>query len=210
MSGANGKANGKANAKETTTKDVMDKVADAKAATEKRAAAEAAAKKNPPKAMKRIEKRDMKKHFWIQLSDKELAKLGTDSGKLRGKINIRKDKFDDMKKKESAEIKELETELAGMLHTLGTGKEQREIECIEVKDFGKKEVRYMAGKKVLQSRNMTGEELQTAMVFNKTQKIVDKASSDAAVEQKLRKEATNFKEGKKKGNGKTGQSSARA
>lgn len=115
------------------------------------------------KAGKKFEKRDMKKSFWFALTDKEkkihadkMVRILTEKGK-------KELQFADVKKKWQGEIKELETQVEEHRQVYGAGKEWREVDCVEVKDFQKLEVRYTMGKKIMESRKMDDREKQMAL-----------------------------------------------
>lgn len=128
---------------------------------------------------KKFEKRDIKKSFWFTLTKDEkkhhadeMVRVMTDKGK-------KELQFSDVKKKWSGQIKELETTVEEHRQTYNAGKEWREVDCVEVKDFQKLEVRYMKGKEILQSRAMDEREKQMALnIKGKPINVTKKSAKD--------------------------------
>jgi len=124
------------------------------------------AQKKAAKKIKKIEKRDIKKSFWFDLSKKEKEDASDSLVKTMTKKIKKELQFNDVKKKWNGDIKELDSECNHYHKLLEAGKEWRELECIEIKDFAKLEVRYMHGTKLIDTREMNGEERQIALTIN--------------------------------------------
>lgn len=133
-------------------------------------------KKAAGKKANRIEKKTITKEFWNPLTDKELSAVGKEAGQLKAQINTRETALKNYNKERKAEIAELELEFSDLCSVLVAGKRKEEIECEMVKDFAKKTVRYMKGRKILEEREMTTEELQTS--FNVSDKPVEPKPED--------------------------------
>ncbi len=130
-----------------------------------------------PKVKRKVEKRDFKKSFWFLLTEKELKstiRKAVTANKLR---NEKVQTFTDLKKSKSAEISELEVQIQDFMRLLDTQKEWREVDCIEVRDYQKLEVRYVLGKKVLLSRKMDEKEKQ--MAFTMKNKPINSGKNEA-------------------------------
>jgi len=111
----------------------------------------------------KFERREIKKKFWFSLTTKEKDDSGKLAGEIDGQIQRDEEKAADLRKEWKVKIDGKRSKLRGLLATLKAGKEFREVDCEEVKDFGKKEIRYMVGKKCMESREMTSNELQLSM-----------------------------------------------
>ena len=130
-----------------------------KTVTKKRASGKASGKK----VAKKFEKRDIKKSFWFKLTADEKKHHADEMVRFMTEKGKKELQFADVKKKWQGEIKGLETEVEEHRQVYGAGKEWREVDCVEVKDFQKLEVRYTMGKKVMESRKMDEREKQMAL-----------------------------------------------
>lgn len=159
-------------------------------------------KKVAGKTTKKIEKREMKKSFWFKLTAEEKKHHADEMVRVMTEKGKKELQFSDVKKKWQTEIKELETEIDEHRQTYNAGKEWREVDCIEIKDFQKLEVRYMVGKKIMESRPMDDREKQMVLAvkgkpidIDKTQKtLIDKADDEMSKDVKeVMKEETGKK-----------------
>lgn len=151
---------------------------------------------------KHIEKREVRKRFWFVLDGEEKIQYGVKAAELEHKIEKEERIVTDLKEKvknHNSTITENSKERRSLLRAIKSGKELRDADAIEVRDFEKKEIRYLVGKKVVETRDMTEEEAQVSMKFKKDE------GKKEGVEQRLRKEAEAFRGKKKTVNG-TGKS----
>lgn len=150
---------------------------------------------------KHIEKRDVKKQFWFELTEKETREMSKQAGNLHAEIGKDDLAFTEVKKAWKAKIGKKQTELGTMLAVLKTGKEQREVEAQEIKDFDKREIRWVVDGKVIESREMKPEETQQSFALDASKKrkqdLAD-AKKTISAESKLRKEAEEFQSKRKK------------
>lgn len=162
---------------------------------------------------KHIERKDIRRKFWFPVTDKERSDYGMSAAKLEFEIQKEEEKVVDLKEKikaHNAVMKEAEKERRRILNAIQTKKEQREVDAIEIKDFDKKVIRYQVGKEILEERAMTAEETQMSINVDekkKREKALTDDKKQSTAEQKLRKQAEDFKN---KRNGKAGKASMAA
>lgn len=152
------------------------------------------------KKVTRIEKRELKRKFWFDLTKEEESKLGKDAAALHAEIKADGEALAAIKKEWNAKIKTKIVEHDRLSTIQNTGKECREVDAIEVRDYGKKEVRYMFGKKVMETREMNADELQTTMQLEKRQAERAEHAEEVkaqGTEQKLRDQAEEFQKKRK-------------
>lgn len=133
----------------------------------------------------RIEKKEVQKKFWFPLASKDKDKLGKEAGDVNATIIRDTEHLTNLKKEWNAKIDAKQGRLNDILEMLKAGKQFRDVDATEVKDFGKEEIRWMVDGKVFEKRPMTEVEKQTSMP-------VDPVKSGAA-EARLKKEAAAFK-----------------
>lgn len=167
-------------------------------------ATEPSTDKEPKKT--RVEKRDVKRKFWFPINDKEKSELMKLSLELDRQVDADRvllladiEKFSADKKARTAAINDKERNRKDINHHIRVSKELREVEAIEVRDYGKKEVRYVVGKTVMEQREMTADELQTS--FNLEKRNKERASEKTSANQSkaevaLRAEAEAFRQKK--------------
>lgn len=112
---------------------------------------------------KDTQERLVKKKLLVKLSDEEMRSLGAQAGELNTQINRLKLEFDDLKESYKNKISGMTGELNYMLKTLQAGQDYKEMECIEVKDYAEKKVRYILGEDVLFERPFTEADLQVSI-----------------------------------------------
>lgn len=148
----------------------------------------------------RLEKRELKKTFWFELTDKEKLSIGQTNAALGNEIKNDQAAFKEIKKEWSKRISGKVIEHDRVEAVIHTGKEMREVEAVEIRDYGKKEVRYMHGKLVMETRDMTPEEVQTTMQLEKREQERAEHATEVqaeSTEQKLRNEAESFQKKRK-------------
>ncbi len=106
------------------------------------------AKKASKKVAKKIEKHDVTKGFNFKLTAKEKQEHADNIVRLMTERMKKELQFGDVKKKWTTEIKELETEIETHRQVYSSGKEWREVKCVMVKDFTRKEIRWHYGKDI--------------------------------------------------------------
>lgn len=116
---------------------------------------------------KTMERRDVEKHFWFDLTIDETRTLAKKAGNTNEEIERMEEKFSDYKKAEGVKIKEKKTQLKYFLEILKTGKENRKTKCEEVKDFSKGEIRWVQGKETIKTVKMTDQDKQRSLDLNK-------------------------------------------
>lgn len=162
----------------------------------------------PEKAAKKthIEKREVKRKFWFSITDKEkgeMVKLSLELDRQvdvdRGQLLADIEKFNADKKARNAEINEKERNRKEVNHHIRVSKELREVDAIEVRDYGKKQVRYVVGKAVMEEREMNSDELQTSLNLERREKerkedkqATAQSATQSRAERALRAEAEAF------------------
>lgn len=126
-------------------------------------AKETKANKKEKGSKKKIEKRNIKKEMWFTLTEKETNVLGRGIGRLYTEKSKKENELKDITKRFRQEIGEFESDIAEKVNVINAGKEFRDVDCEEILDFGKEEVRYMFNKKVHISRPMTDKEKQMSL-----------------------------------------------
>lgn len=150
-------------------------------------------------AKKHMEKKEVNKDFWFDLTTKELQEMSRTAGNLDSEIQKDEEAFAQVRKEWKVRIGEKKTELRKMLAALRTQREIRTVDAIEVKDFDKKEVFWLYEGKEIERREMTAEESQMAINLEKRREAAKKAEEEktnGSAEDRLRKEATAFNEKK--------------
>lgn len=160
-------------------------------------------------AKKHIEKKEVRRKFQVELTEKEQIEYGAKAAELESDIQKEEEKIVDLKEKQKAHkslITECSKERRRLLNAVKSGVEMRELEAVEVKDFDAGKIKYMVNGKCLDEREMTGEETQLTMNgLDKSKKRKEEAKKEveqSEVEKKLRSEAEAFNS-KKKGKGVT-------
>jgi len=118
-------------------------------------------KKNGKKT--RIEKREIEKEFWFELTGKEKDQFGKQAGNINGDVTQDEMKFADIKKEWLTKIKAKKADLTAVLEILRKGKEFRKVKCTEVKDFGKGEIKWVMNKKTIRTVKMREEDSQMSL-----------------------------------------------
>lgn len=157
------------------------------------------AKKDEREEPKKGEK--VMRHVSFPLSDEERAKLGDKSAKLEGEIESLEEKKKAEAKKWNDDIKHKRKLVRKYAKEITTGREERDVECVEDKDFEKKKVYYWYKGEVVAERAMVEADQQQDIVplpgskdksaapkrgaFQKPKKTVDK---DETPEEKRQRE----------------------
>lgn len=116
---------------------------------------------------KAIQEKKMKREFTFELTEKEVVTYARKTATLTKQRNDIEAEFNNIKSTFKAKIDEKETEIASLLQAIEKGSEIRLTECIERKDFNKEVVEYVAGSKILETRDMTEEEKQMELNLDK-------------------------------------------
>jgi len=127
-----------------------------------------------------IEKRTIKKELWFDLTEKETVEFGRSIGHFYTEKAKKENELRDISKKFKQEIGEFESEIAEKVAVINARKEFREVECVEILDFQKKEVRYTVKGKVHVSRPMDDREKQMSLKI-KSKPIVSAVGSNKPV-----------------------------
>ena len=108
------------------------------------------------------EPRKLKRSLPVELTDDELKKKGKKAGHLKKVIEKIKAEMKEAVSGHKEKLKEETAKLGALLDDLDAGTEDRQVECHEVRDFAKKEVRIVRldTGKVEERRTMGVEELQ--------------------------------------------------
>jgi len=146
---------------------------------------------------KKLAKRKLNKSFWFDLTKDEVLGFKETSHNLKNEIDdetsiqtTQVETFKAEQKKVNAHIADLEREERSARKTADKKKEYREVECDEVTDWAKGEVRFMFGKKVMETRPLDEKEKQMAMTIN--QKAINEPS--AAIEKVVIKTQDDIKD----------------
>ena len=138
----------------------------------------------------KLEERTVTKTFFTPLKDKEVRELLEQAGGLSSDIRLDEEKLKAMVSEKKGEIQTKTNDLNDILEKLYVGKEEKEVTCTQVRDWSKKEIRWMDGKKVLEKRDMTLEECQVTLDVQ-AKKTGDEVLAGA--EEKLKDDARVFK-----------------
>jgi len=132
------------------------------------------------KVKKSIEKRNITKSLWFDLTNEDnLAFLKALTSLYTNKA-IKENELKDIGKKFKQEIGEIDSEIAEKYGIVKAKGEFREVDCVEVLDFMKKEVRYVVKGKVHISRPMDDREKQMSLTI-KSKPIVSAVGSNKPV-----------------------------
>lgn len=153
---------------------------------------------------KGTEKKEYVKGFWFNLRDEEIVAMARNTGEVASKLNKDREAFKSVKTEWTQKIKDKETELDTMHATMKAGKEWREVDCVEITDFNKKEIRWEVKGKVMGSRDLSNDEMQMGLPLPNRGEEAGKVA-DAIRDTKtkgvktLQEEAQEFTDKKKKG-----------
>jgi hypothetical protein len=112
----------------------------------------------------------MKKEITFKLTEKDEAELGRKAAKL----NITYGQFTGVKKEYTGRLEAIELEVNQISKWFEDGERREVVEVIERKNFEKRIMQYLFKGKIVETRDMTAEEMQTELPIEplKTQKKV--------------------------------------
>lgn len=96
----------------------------------------------------------------FQLNQAEYAEYGSKLAQIEGQILALEEERSRYKRQLKAQINILEQQKALVSRLIRAGKETRDVDVVEVKDYENKVVRYLHGARLVDSRPMLPEECQ--------------------------------------------------
>lgn len=106
------------------------------------------------------ETKTIRRNVDVPLHSSEIADYGRQLAEIEGQIISLEEQRVQAKRQFKSQLTLLEQKKAILGHLIRRGSEVREVEIVEVKDFGNKVVRHLHGARLIDSRPMTEDELQ--------------------------------------------------
>lgn len=117
------------------------------------------------------------KNLTVKLTEEETLAKANAAAQYQSELTEYEDELDGHSKRIKPEIKKRQEDIKDLLNSIEAGEEERTVECEMIEDFASNTVRYMFEGKEIDSRAMTEEDRQLALVDDKDEDSQDEANT---------------------------------